>query len=332
MTARTSNRQAAWVPQSEFAARIASARQLQTFNDLSSFAINFDVLRSVKPDIEMAGNKSSTLCLWETRSSSGFITKPRVAVDILTVRFIANGHIIYRNQSGKTQGTPRYATLVDFEDVSEIQASPAFSAINGTITLEALSAANAALMGGQPALPAFAPIADVATPGMIALFFMMRQVQRRGQEAGRGGDIAFPLVQEILSYQLLSVWPRRAGVATAATTDATASRFAIALDFIEANLSQPLTLSLIAAAAGLSVRSLQSQFRNRTGQTAIAFITGRRLARTHEDLTSASAAAVPISEIARRWGFVHMSDFGQRYKRVYGRTPSEARREAGRRG
>ena len=281
----------------------------------------------------MAGNKSSTLCLWETRSSSGFITKPRVAVDILTVRFIANGHIIYRNQSGKTQGTPRYATLVDFEDVSEIQASPAFSAINGTITLEALSAANAALMGGQPALPAFAPIADVSTPGMIALFFMMRQVQRRGQEAGRGGDIAFPLVQEILSYQLLSVWPRRAGVATAATTDATASRFAIALDFIEANLSQPLTLSLIAAAAGLSVRSLQSQFRNRTGAD------GDRLhhraaarAHTHEDLTSASAAAVPISEIARRWGFVHMSDFGQRYKRVYGRTPSEARREAGRRG
>ena len=332
MTGQASNHQAAWLPQSGFAARIASARQLQTFNDLSSFAINFDVLRSVKPDIEMVGSKSSTLCLWETRSSSGFITKPRVTSDMMTIRFIANGLITYRNGAGKTQGTPDYATLVGFEDVSEIQASQGFSAINGTITFEALAAANAALTGGQPGVPTFAPVAQVSTPGMVALFSMMRQVQRRGQEPDRGGDIAFPLIQEILSYQLLSVWPQRTRVTVASTADPTASRFGIAVDFIEANLSRPLTLSLIAAAAGLSVRSIQSQFRQRMGQTAVAFITARRLARAHADLTSAFDPEVTIAEIARRWGFVHMSDFGQRYKRLYGRTPSEARRDAGRRG
>lgn len=331
MTGQASNHRAAWLPQNGFATRIASARQLQTFNDLSSFAINFDVLRSVKPDIQLVGSKSSTLCLWETRSSSGFISKPRVDSDMMTVRFIANGHITYRNHAGKTRGTPTYATLVGFEDVNEIQASQAFNAINGTITFEALTAANAALTGGQHGMPSFEPVADVSTPGMIALFYMMRRVQRRGQETDRG-DIAFPLIQEILSYQLLSVWPRRASVETTPPTDASTSRFGIALDFIEANLSRPLTLSLIATAAGLSVRSLQGQFRQRMGQTAIAFITERRLARTHEDLTSAFDPGITVAEIARRWGFVHMSDFGQRYKRTYGRTPSEARRDAGPRG
>ncbi|MCJ2075912.1 helix-turn-helix domain-containing protein [Methylobacterium sp. E-016] len=332
MTGQASNHRAAWLPQNGFAARIASARQLQSFNDLSSFAINFDVLRSVKPDIQMIGSKSSTLCLWETRSSSGFISKPRVDSDMMTVRFIANGHITYRNHAGRTRGTPKHATLVGFEEVGEIQASQAFNAINGTITFEALAAANAALTGGQHGVPSFEPIADVSTPGMIALFHMMQQVQRRGQASDRGGDIAFPLIQEILSYQLLSVWPKRTRVAPAPATDASASRFGIALEFIEANLSRPMTLSLIATAAGLSVRSLQSQFRQRMGQTAIAFITERRLARTHKDLTSAFDPEITIAEIARRWGFVHMSDFGQRYRRAYGRTPSEARRDAGPRG
>mgnify|MGYP002654135811 CR=1 FL=1 len=37
-------------------------------------------------------------------------------------------------------------------------------------------------------------------------------------------------------------------------------------------------------------------------------------------------ASLSVAEIARSWGFVHMGDFGQRYRRQYGRTPTETRR------
>lgn len=312
-------------------ANIASQRQMRRFNDTGGIAVNFDVMRSTPPDIAIVGSQSETLSLWETRSGSGFVTKPKFNADLVTIRFVTSGQMVYRHGGGDAVGSPTHATLVGFEDLREAQASSGFGAISVTIAVEALMAAHTALTGSEHSgLPPLAPVAEIAAPGMKALFCTVRQVQCRSREVDWDGDLMFPLIQEVMGYQLLSAWPLRVDAAPSPAPDVPSRSLRLALDYIEANLSAPLTLADIAAAAGISVRSLQNKFRREIGRTPVQFIIDERLTRVHGDLVSARTAALSVADIARRWGFVHMSDFGQRYRRVYGRTPSEMRRETGR--
>lgn len=318
-----------WRPQTRIAANIASLRQLRAFNDTGGIAVNFDVMRAVAPDIALVGSQSETLSLWEIRSASGFVTKPKFNADLVTIRFVTDGVITYRHRSGTYQGSPTHATLVGFDDLSEVQTSEAFGAVAGTIAVTVLEASQAALTGGEHrALPPLEPVAEIATPGLTALFCTVRQVQRQIREAHPGSDFTFHLIQEILGYQLLSSWPKRTPPTLVRTPDVPSRSLRCALDYIEANLSVPLTLADIAAAAGISVRALQDKFRREFGRTPVQFITDERLARVHRDLSSARNGDLSVADIARRWGFAHMSDFGQRYRRAYGRPPSETRRGA----
>ena len=322
----------AWRAQERFVARLGSLRQLQVFNDRGGIAVNFDIMRSVMPDITIVGSQSESFSLWETTSSSGFITKPKFNAELVTVRFVTNGCITYRDRSGEALGTPTHATLVGFEDLHEVRASAGFSALSATISVEALTAANEALTGGsRDGLQPLAPVAELNTPGMQALFCTLRQIYAQSPGVHPHGDLIIPLIREIFSYQLLSAWPKRDTPVPHATRDAPARTVRAALDYIEAHLSAPLTLADIAAAAGLSVRSLQDKFRQAVGQTPVQYIIDSRLRRVHQDLLSDNNVMHSIAEIAVRWGFVHMSDFGQRYRRLYGRAPSETRRDADRR-
>lgn len=309
-----------------FATNISSSRQLQIFNDRNSIPVNFDVLRSTAPDIFLGGTESPALSIWETRSASGFVTHPKRTLDRITIRFITGGHIVYRARSGDIYGTPSYATLVGFPDVREVQASSAFHATSATIAIDTLQAAQNALTGGAPGgLPAFAPLAAVDTPAMRALLCTIRQIQRRSLEEDRPEDLFVPLIQEIMSYQVLSAWPTLTNAVKSGTWDVTSRSLRDALDYIEANLTRPLRLADIAVAAGISVRALQNKFQKEVGRTPVQFILDQRLLRAHQDLVSDRHAAETVAEIATRWGFGHMSDFSQRYRRAYGRSPSEAR-------
>lgn len=320
-----------WRPQSRIAANITSLRQLQVFNDRGGIAVDFDVRRSVAPQIAIDGSQNDRLSFWETRSASGFVTKPKFNARLFTIRFVTNGRIAYHHRTGEIIGSPTHATIVGFEDLREVQASTGFHAFSGTMAIEALLAANEALPGGlHGGLEQFAPVAEMTAPGMQALFWTLKQIQHRSDGIDQHGDLFLPLLQEIVTYQLLSAWPRRENAASLEVGAVSPRNFQAALDYIEAHLSSPLTLADIAAAAGISVRSLQDKFRRRLGRTPIQLIADRRLQNVHQDLVSAEQAVHSITEIARRWGFVHMSDFSQRYRRSYGCSPSQTRRDAAR--
>ena len=316
-----------WRSQGRFVASIASMRQLQLFNDRGGLAIGFDVLRSTMPDIAIAGSQNEAFSLWETRSSSGFVTKPKFNAQLITIRFVTSGHVIYRRRSGDVDGVPTHATLVNFSDLREVQAFGAFGAVSGTFSVEALMAAQVALTGSRDGtLPDLAPTAPVATPAMMALFLTLQRVQQQIQGLDSHDDLTFPLLKEILSYQLLSAWPRRVAPAPSQAQDIPSRSLGRALDYIAANLSRALTLADIAAVAGISVRSLQDRFRRDLGRTPVQVILELRLAQAHRDLMSPTKASLSVADIARSWGFIHMGDFGQRYRRQYGRTPTETRR------
>jgi AraC-like DNA-binding protein len=100
-----------------------------------------------------------------------------------------------------------------------------------------------------------------------------------------------------------------------------------AIDFMQANLHLPLTVTEIAGAAGVSVRSLQAAFQQFRDATPVAYLRRIRLDAVHKEL-SAPVNTLPVNEVALKWGFTHMGRFAAQYRTAYGRHPSETARAA----
>ena len=100
-----------------------------------------------------------------------------------------------------------------------------------------------------------------------------------------------------------------------------------AREHIEQNLSRPLVVEDVAAAAEVSVRTLQNHFRADLQQTPMAYLRNRRLERVRADLADARpGAGVTVTDIALRWGFTHLGRFAVVYRNRFGESPSHTLR------
>jgi AraC-like DNA-binding protein len=100
-----------------------------------------------------------------------------------------------------------------------------------------------------------------------------------------------------------------------------------AIDYIEANLTSPLTLEDIVRAAGVSGRSLFRHFRSATGVSPLAYLRDARFRRVRATLSRAHVDA-RIVDVAALWGFDHMGRFAVEYRRRFGEKPSDTRASA----
>jgi len=98
-----------------------------------------------------------------------------------------------------------------------------------------------------------------------------------------------------------------------------------ALAYIDDHASDPITISDVALAARVSVRTLQAAFRRHLGETPFEYLMRARLSGARADLRAAAPGAA-VREIAHRWGFAHSGRFAQRYTAEYGETPSQTLR------
>ncbi|MCZ7448208.1 AraC family transcriptional regulator [Rhizobium rhizogenes] len=94
------------------------------------------------------------------------------------------------------------------------------------------------------------------------------------------------------------------------------------IEYMHANLSRPLTISLIARETGTSVRALQMAFQQFRGTTPLSYLRTIRLEAARKTLL-ADANIVSITEVARQVGFTHMGRFAAFYSQAFGQTPSE---------
>lgn len=84
-----------------------------------------------------------------------------------------------------------------------------------------------------------------------------------------------------------------------------------------------MTVSQLCGALGVSERTLQYAFLEQYGVSPKRYMTMRRLRMVHKALLESSQYAATVSEIAGRWGFWHMGQFGRDYKSVFGCLPSD---------
>ncbi|MEV0385769.1 helix-turn-helix domain-containing protein [Nonomuraea sp. NPDC050643] len=87
-----------------------------------------------------------------------------------------------------------------------------------------------------------------------------------------------------------------------------------------------LTPGAIAAAHHISLRYLHKLFQQ-DGHTVGGWVRERRLERCRHDLADPRLAARPINAIAARWGFASAAHFSQAFRRAYGLSPHEFRRQ-----
>jgi transcriptional regulator GlxA family with amidase domain len=86
----------------------------------------------------------------------------------------------------------------------------------------------------------------------------------------------------------------------------------------------------IAAAVGVSVRSLEAGFREWKQETPVAFMRRLRLADAREQLSNPSALTT-VTDVALSCGFLHLSRFAKYYRSAFNEHPSETLRSARRR-
>ncbi|GAB0154200.1 helix-turn-helix domain-containing protein [Marinobacterium sp. BA1] len=79
----------------------------------------------------------------------------------------------------------------------------------------------------------------------------------------------------------------------------------------------------ICATTDVSERTLQYAFRSTMQLTPIAYLRTLRLNRVRAELLIALPAHTTVTRVAMRWGFVHLGEFSQEYKRLFGQRPSE---------
>ena len=87
------------------------------------------------------------------------------------------------------------------------------------------------------------------------------------------------------------------------------------------NLSEPLTLTGLEAVAGISVRSLQIEFKKRFQLSPLCWLREQRLLRAHQLLNSKNEDR-PVSTIAKECGFTHFGRFSVAFRKKFGVSAS----------
>ncbi|RUM27468.1 AraC family transcriptional regulator [Rhizobium vallis] len=101
-----------------------------------------------------------------------------------------------------------------------------------------------------------------------------------------------------------------------------------AIEFMHANIAQPLTMQSVAEAANVSIRALEIGFRDFKGTSPSAYLRAIRLQAVREDLCNPWNRE-PLRDICLKWGFFHFGRFAAIYRAAYGENPSDTRRRSG---
>ncbi|MDJ0785752.1 MAG: AraC family transcriptional regulator [Myxococcota bacterium] len=104
-------------------------------------------------------------------------------------------------------------------------------------------------------------------------------------------------------------------------------RLRIAIDYLQTHLSEPVPLSALAEAVGLSPFHFARGFKKATGRPPHSYLTELRLERARELL----ATGMPLSELALCCGFGDQSHLTRVFSREVGMPPGRFRRSQGKR-
>ena len=91
----------------------------------------------------------------------------------------------------------------------------------------------------------------------------------------------------------------------------------------------PLTALELAAAAGVSQRTLEYAFREKLEMTPAAYLRIYRLNAAHRELLASDPKDSTVTSISLKWGYTHPGRFSLMHRKMFNETLSEALRKVG---
>jgi AraC-like DNA-binding protein len=99
-------------------------------------------------------------------------------------------------------------------------------------------------------------------------------------------------------------------------------------DHALSRVDDPVQVTDLCLAAGVSERTLEYAFKEVMGLTPVNYLVRLRLHRVRHALLAASQASSTVSAEALNWGFWHFGEFSRVYKTCFGELPSDTLRRA----
>lgn len=97
-----------------------------------------------------------------------------------------------------------------------------------------------------------------------------------------------------------------------------------ALEYVEENAAEPITLAALAGVAGYSLSRFKTRFREETGQTPAVYVTASKVERAKLELERTDDS---VTDIAYNLGWSSGNYFCTVFKKMTGMSPSQYRRE-----
>lgn len=208
----------------------------------------------------------------------------------------------------------RFSASADYEPLllrfRRAAVEAAWAALGGDATGRPISFASAVPTSGaawRSAEPILQMLADVAQDG----------------RAGPGLPNAYERLQDLLLTTLLLSQPHSACDLRSRAGSVSTARLRRIQEFMLEHLKEPLTLSVVAREARMAARTLQSAFRSSEGMGPMQWLRQQRLIAVRGELMAPSDPLPRVSEIALRFGFGHLGEFSQAYRRMFRESPSE---------
>ncbi len=106
------------------------------------------------------------------------------------------------------------------------------------------------------------------------------------------------------------------------------SALSLALSFVHRHAHEAPRVTQIAAASGVSVRTLRRMFEQQVGVSPKAYLQAHRMNNVYRTLRRREMRDMSITEVPGRHGFWHMGKFAAEYRRQFGVLPSDTVRRA----
>jgi AraC-like DNA-binding protein len=174
--------------------------------------------------------------------------------------------------------------------------------------------------------PTFSPQVSLDThPALLDLLLCLIDVAERASTAGPDQTHVLPLMN--LQYRmlatLLSSIPHDLQAQLNGSGPPITPRCVRAVEeYMVAHCGEPLSPETLAQVAGVSVRSLFQGFQRYRGISPMRLLRELRLHGAHDELLRGTPG-LRVTDVALRWGFVHLGRFSQEYQQAFGETPRQ---------
>ncbi|MDH4440857.1 MAG: helix-turn-helix transcriptional regulator [Rhizobium sp.] len=268
------------------------------------------------------------MILWQTCSRSGYRARYGCAKHhSVEVHFIEAGKFTFQAADERIDAVAKTAVLLKDTRKVEIIASPDSTKLAISIPFDHVAPhLNRAHGSAGRGLSAFQSNIGPDVTGIDIIHRIAAHLLHGFAPTGASADTTGPtaLVHDALIMMFVSLWPR---IETSPDGRSGLPRhLERAIDWLDHHADQDISVEQLARRSGASIRTLQNSFRHHLSTTPNAYILQMRLSRVHDELQNGPTDET-IEKIASRWGFGHMGYFASRYRELYGKTPSDTRRE-----